>query len=84
MMSDYFLTVPYLFWKPNNYQLFRPYTVQFNFKIIGTHHKTGEGVGATRQVTMAEGAVFIDQLTHVGEYEYSYKIITGELPFSDC
>lgn len=40
----------------------------------------GEGVGALRTLTLADGRVIVDRLEAQGEYYYSYSIVTSPLP----
>jgi len=66
------------------WQLIGPFeNIHLWFPSILNSKAEGQGVGATRQITMAKDAVFVDELTHLGELEYSYKIIAGELPYTD-
>jgi len=66
------------------WQLIGPFeNIHLWFPGILDNKTKGQGVGATRQITMAEDAVFVDELTNLNNLEYSYKIIAGELPFTD-
>ena len=40
----------------------------------------GEGIGAVRTLTLADGRVIVDRLEAQGEYYYSYSIVTSPLP----
>jgi Polyketide cyclase / dehydrase and lipid transport len=42
--------------------------------------RDGEGVGALRTLTLADGRVIVDRLEAQGEYYYSYSIVTSPLP----
>jgi len=45
---------------------------------------TGSGIGAVRRLQMPDGGVlFEEQIERVEEDHYTYKIIDGEVPFSD-
>ena len=47
----------------------------------GTCVQDGEGVGALRTLTMADGRVVVDRLEEVGNRSYSYSIVESPLPF---
>ena len=40
----------------------------------------GDGIGALRTLTLADGRVIVDRLEAQGEYYYSYSIVTSPLP----
>lgn len=42
--------------------------------------RDGEGVGALRTLTLADGRIIVDRLEAQGEYYYSYSIVTSPLP----
>ena len=45
---------------------------------------TGTGIGAVRRLQMPDGGVlFEEQVERVEQEQYTYKIIDGEVPFSD-
>jgi len=84
MMTNISVTKPVNCPSQNEWQLIGPFeNIHLWVPGILDNKTKGQGIGATRQITMAEDAVFVDELTHLGEREYSYKIIAGELPFTD-
>ncbi len=42
--------------------------------------RAGNGIGALRTLTLADGRVIVDRLEAQGEYYYSYSIVTSPLP----
>ena len=42
--------------------------------------RDGDGIGALRTLTLADGRVIVDRLEAQGEYYYSYSIVTSPLP----
>jgi hypothetical protein len=42
--------------------------------------RNGDGIGALRTLTLADGRVIVDRLEAQGEYYYSYSIVTSPLP----
>jgi Polyketide cyclase / dehydrase and lipid transport len=42
--------------------------------------REGDGIGALRTLTLADGRVIVDRLEAQGEYYYSYSIVTSPLP----
>lgn len=42
--------------------------------------RDGEGIGALRTLTLADGRAIVDRLEAQGEYYYSYSIVTSPLP----
>jgi hypothetical protein len=49
-------------------------------KSSGSCVAEGEGIGALRTITMRNGGEIVDRLDALGEFTYSYSIVTSPLP----